>query len=45
MKTAHAFGFAFSFMQAMIYFTDAAMFYFGGWLIAYDGLAYDSMLK
>jgi hypothetical protein len=45
MKTAHFFGFAFSFMQAMLFFSDAAIFYFGSWLVAYDGLAYDAMFK
>jgi hypothetical protein len=45
MKAAHLFGFAFSFMQAMIFFSYAAIFYFGAWLITNDGLAYDSMFK
>jgi hypothetical protein len=44
MKGAHIFGFAFSFVQSMIYFSDAAIFYFGSWLIVYHGLAYDSMI-
>jgi ABC-type multidrug transport system fused ATPase/permease subunit len=42
---AHVFGIAFSFMQAMIFFCYAAIFYFGAWLIAYDGLQYDAMFK
>lgn len=45
MKTSHLFGFAFSLAQALIFFGDAAIFYFGAWLIAYDGLAYDAMFK
>jgi ATP-binding cassette subfamily B (MDR/TAP) protein 1 len=45
MKMAHLFGFAFSFLQAMIFFCYAAIFYFGAWLIAYEGLEYDAMFK
>jgi hypothetical protein len=45
LKTAHFLGITFSFMQAMFFFCLAAIFYFGAWLVAYDGLAYDAMFK
>jgi ATP-binding cassette subfamily B (MDR/TAP) protein 1 len=45
MKTSHVFGIAFAFSQAMVFFCDAAIFYFGAWLIAYQGLDYEAMFK
>jgi hypothetical protein len=45
LRRTHLVGFVFSFTQAMTFFTYAAIFYFGAWLIAYDGLAFDNMFK
>jgi len=45
LKLAYVFGITFSFMQAMIFFCYAAIFYFGAWLIAYDHLEYSAMFK
>lgn len=45
MKQAVVYGLAFSFSQAIMFFANAATFYFGAWLILNDGLAYDNMFK
>ena len=44
-RKAHYIGVAFAFSQAMIFFANAATFYFGAWLVAYNGLNYESMFK
>jgi len=45
MKSAQLFGVVFALLQSMIFFAYAAIFYFGAWLIAHDGLPYDAMFK
>jgi ATP-binding cassette subfamily B (MDR/TAP) protein 1 len=43
LRQAHVFGIAFCATQSMIFFTYAAVFYFGAWLVVNDHLEYKDM--
>lgn len=45
MRKAVFYGLAFSFSQSIMFFANAATFYFGAWLILHDGLDYESLFK
>ena len=45
LKKAHGSGFLFALSQSLIFFSYAAIFTFGAWLIINDGLRFDDMFK
>ena len=45
MKKAHVFGISFSFTMSLVFFTHAAVFYFGAYLIEQGELTFTNMFK
>lgn len=45
MRKVHLVGFTFSFSQSVVFFIQAAAFYFGAWLIENDNLEFQNMFK
>ena len=45
MRKAHVSAILFGFSQSLIFFSYAAIFTMGAWLIINDGLAFENMFK